>query len=227
MENVLLYWDEVGKRIGETGVDQGVLYPFTSGAYDDGVAWNGLTSVSESPTGAEANASYADNKKYIELYSEEEFAGSVGCFTYPDELKPCIGEVDAHPGVVLSQQTRSMCGLSYRTKVVNDTSGLEYGYKIHLVYGVRFGIASREHTSINESPDLEEFNFDFTATKVDTGHGNPTAHIVIDTTKLSPDALRTQLPLFLKAIYGDATEESTSAPYLPGPDEVVEMFSLE
>lgn len=218
-----LQWDEIGKRIGETGVDQGVLYPFTSGAYAAGVAWSGLTSVSENPTGAEANASYADNKKYIELYSEEEFAGSVGCFTYPDEFKPCIGEVESAPGVVITQQKRSTAGFSYRTKVVNDTDGLEYGYKIHLVYGAKFGVASREHTTINESPELEELGFDFTTTKVDVTNGKPTAHVVIDTTKI-PEGSATKLATFLKAIYGDTTEPETT-PRLPTPDEVVAMFA--
>lgn len=215
-----LVWDEIGERTGETGVDQGVLYPFTSGEYATGVAWSGLTSVSENPTGAEASPFYADNKKYIELYSDEEFAGSIGCFTYPDEFKPCIGELESAPGVVITQQKRGMAGFSYRTKVVNDTDGLEYGYKYHLVYGARFGVASREHTTMNESPELEELGFDFTTTKVNVTNAKPTAHVVIDTTKL-PEGSETKLATFLAAIYGDATTD----PELPTPDEVVAMFA--
>ena len=121
-----LKWDQLGERLAETGVDQGVLYPFATGVYGTGVAWNGLTSVNEAPTGAEPSPFYADNQKYLELMSEEEFAASIGCYTYPDAFKACIGEVELKPGIVISQQSHKMFGFSYRTKIINDTNGVDH-----------------------------------------------------------------------------------------------------
>ena len=223
-----LVWDDIGKKLAETGVKQGVLYPMVSGAYPTGVAWNGLTSLNEAPTGAEASPFYADNQKYLEIMSEEEFAGTVGCYTYPDEFKSCIGEKELYAGVTVGQQRHTAAGLCYRTEIVNDTDGLEYGYKIHLVYNSLFGVAARDHTTVNESPELEEMSFDFSATKVSVAGSKPTAHLVIDSTKV-PVGDAAKLQTLLDILYGkDATTEPVAAaivPSLPLPDAVAAIFS--
>lgn len=221
-----LVWDQLGERIAETGVDQGVLYPFADGAYGDGVAWNGLTSLNEAPTGAEASPFYADNQKYIEIMSEEEFAGSIGCYTYPDEFKACIGEVELAPGVSVGQQTHKLFGLSYRTKIVNDTDGVDYGFKIHLVYNALAGVSSRDHTTMNDSPEIEEISFDFTTTKVPVANSKPVSHLVIDSTKV-PEASVTKLQTLLDTLYGkDAKgEDPATKPKLLLPDEVAAIFA--
>lgn len=223
-----LVWDATGEKFGETGVQWGVLFPFENGAYTAGVAWNGLTSVNESPTGAEATPFYADNKKYIEIASEEEFAGAIGCYMYPDEFKPCIGEKELIAGVTASQQARAICGLAYRTEIASDADGISHGYKIHLVYGVRFGVAEREHTTINDSPELEELSFDFTTTKVPVTGSKPTAHLVVDSTKITA-ADATKFQTFLDTIFGkDGTgepETGAMTPTLLLPDQVVAIFS--
>ena len=222
-----LIWDAVGEKIAESGVKNGVLYPFVTGAYAAGVAWNGLTSVNEAPTGAEANPFYADNQKYIEIMSAEEFAGSIGCYTYPPEFGPCIGEAELVAGINVGQQNHKMFGFCYRTEVLNDTDGIEFGYKIHLVYNALAGVTARDHTSINESPELEEMSFDFTATKVPVTGAKPTAHLVIDTTKI-PEGSAAKLQTLLDALYGkDATTEPVApavAPKLLMPDEVAAIF---
>lgn len=214
-----IVWDQVGERFGETGVDQGVLFPFKNNAYEKGVPWNGLTSVNEAPTGGEPNPFYADNQKYIEIMSEEEFAGTIGCYMYPDEFKAAIGEVELAPGVTVGQQTHEMFGFSYRTKIVNDTNGADYGFKIHLVYNALAGVTARDHTTINESPELEELSFDFTTTKIPVTGGKPTSHLIIDSTKIAENQV-TQLQAFLDILYGT---ESVN-PRLPLPDEIAELF---
>lgn len=223
-----LKWDETGKRIAETGVDQGVLYPFETGAYTTGVPWNGLTSVNEAPTGGEPSPFYADNQKYIELLSEEEFAGTIGCYTYPDEFKPCIGETELVPGVIVGQQSHKMFGFAYRTKIVNDTSGVDYGFKIHLVYNALAGVSARDHTTMNESPELEEISYDITTTKVPVTNGKPTAHLVIDSTKFT-EATSAKLQTILDTLYGkDAVVEPEApaiTPRLLMPDEVVAIMT--
>lgn len=223
-----LLWDDIGERIAETGVKNGVLYPFTANAYATGVAWNGLTSVNEAPTGAEANPFYADNQKYLEIMSEEEFAGTIGCYTYPDEFKPCIGEVELVPGVTIAQQRHTMFGLSYRTEIVNDTNGMDHGFKIHLVYNALAGVSSRDHTTLNESPELEELSFDFTATKVPVTGGKPTAHLIIDSTKI-PEGSAAKLQDLLDTLYGkEATTEPVAPAIVPKllmPDEIAALFA--
>ncbi|MEG2623433.1 MAG: hypothetical protein RSC06_11090, partial [Clostridia bacterium] len=178
-------WDEVGERIAETGVKNGVIYPLALGKYTAGKAWNGLTSVNEAPTGAEANPFFADNRKYLELMSEEEFAGTIGCYCYPAEFEKCIGEDTAATGLTITQQRHHPFGFSYRTEVANDVDGLEHGFKIHLVYNAMAGVSAREHTTINEAPELEEMSFDFTATKEAVAGKKPTAHLIIDSTKFT------------------------------------------
>ena len=222
-----LKWDQIGEKLAETGVDQAVLYPYESGAYASGVAWNGLTSVNEAPTGGESNPFYADNRKYIEIMSEEEFAASIGCYTYPDEFKPCIGEKELVPGITVAQQSRSMFGFSYRTRIVNDTDGIDHGFKIHLVYNAFAGVTARDHTTMNESPELEELSFDVTTTKVDVTDGKPTSHLIIDSTKI-PVGSAAKLQTLLDKLYGkDATTEPVApaiTPTLLMPDEVAAIF---
>lgn len=224
-----LKWDQLGERLAETGVDQGVLYPFVNGAYGDGTAWNGLTSVNEAPTGGEPSAFYADNQKYIEIMSEEEFAGAIGCYTYPDEFKACIGEQELAAGVVIGQQTHTMFGFSYRTKIVNDTNGVDHGFKIHLVYNALAGVSTRDHTTINDSPELEELSFDFTTTKVNVTGGKPTSHLIIDSTKI-PAGMDDKFQTLLDTLYGkDAVEGEEPipaiVPKLLMPDEVAALFN--
>lgn len=214
-----IVWDQLGERFGETGVDQGVLFPFKNNAYEKGVPWNGLTSVNEAPTGGEPNPFYADNQKYIEIMSEEEFAGTIGCYMYPDEFKAAIGEIELAPGVTVGQQTHEMFGFSYRTKIVNDMNGADYGFKIHLVYNALAGVTARDHTTINDSPELEELSFDFTTTKVAVSGGKPTAHLVIDSTKFTAEN-KAKLDNFLNILYGT---ESVN-PRLPLPDEIAGLF---
>lgn len=222
-----LKWDQLGERIAETGVDQGVLYPFVAGAFATGVAWNGLTSVNEAPTGGEPNPFYADNQKYIEITSEEEFAASIGCYTYPDEFKPCIGEIEIKPGMTIGQQSHKMFGFSYRTKMVNDTDGLDYGFKIHLVYNALAGVSSRDHTTINESPELEEISYDITTTKVAVTGGKPTSHLVLDSTKFTTEETKAKLQTIIDTLYGKDAEGEASAitPKLLLPDEIAAILA--
>ena len=229
-----LKWDQVGERIAETGVDQGVLYPFATTTFGDGVPWNGLTSVNEAPTGGEPSPFYADNQKYLELMSEEEFAASIGCYTYPDEFKACVGETEMAPGVTIAQQTHKMFGFSYRTKIINDTNGMDYGFKIHLVYNALAGVTARDHTTMNDSPELEEISYDITTTKVPVTGGKPTSHLVIDSTKFTA-ATQAKLQAIMDALYGKDAVVGTGtagAPQFPAveakllmPDEVMAIIN--
>lgn len=215
-----LLWDQLGERIAEAGVDQGVLYPFATSAFGTGVAWNGLTSVNEAPTGGEPSPFYADNRKYLELMSEEEYAGSIGCFTYPQEFLACLGEVEIAPGMIVAQQTHKMFAFSYRTKIINDTNGLDHGFKIHIVYNALAGVSARDHTTMNESPELEEITFDFTTTKVDVAGGKPTSHLVLDSTKFT-EATMPKLQTIMDSLYGTESAEPT----LLTPDEIAAILN--
>ena len=229
-----LKWDQVGERIAETGVDQGVLYPFDTTTFGEGVPWNGLTSVNEAPTGGEPSPFYADNQKYLELMSEEEFAASIGCYTYPDEFKACVGETEMAPGVTIGQQTHKMFGFSYRTKIINDTNGMDHGFKIHLVYNALAGVTSRDHTTMNDSPELEEISYDITTTKVPVTGGKPTSHLVIDSTKFTV-ATQAKLQAIMDALYGKDAVVGTGTPAAPQfpavkakllmPDEVMAIIN--
>ena len=229
-----LKWDQVGERIAETGVDQGVLYPFETTTFGNGVPWNGLTSVNEAPTGGEPSPFYADNQKYLELMSEEEFAASIGCYTYPDEFKACVGETEMAPGVIIGQQTHKMFGFSYRTKIINDTNGMDHGFKIHLVYNALAGVTARDHTTMNDSPELEEISYDITTTKVPVTGGKPTSHLVIDSTKFTV-ATQAKLQAIMDALYGKDAVVGTGtaeAPQFPAveakllmPDEVMAIIN--
>ena len=211
-------WDDIGKRIYETGVDHGVLYPYgTSEApYGTGVAWNGLTNVSESPSGAEPSPIYADNIKYVNLMSNEEFGATIEAYTYPDEFAECDGSKELAPGVYAGQQARKTFGLSYRTKIGNDVDGEDYGYKLHLIYGALAAPSERSYATINDSPEAITFSWEISTTPVEVTGGKPTACITIDSTKV--DA--TKLAALEKILYGDGA----TGPKLPLPDEVAEML---
>ena len=212
-----LTWDEVGDRLYETGVDHGVLYiPDSAGIYNLGVAWNGLTTVTESPSGAEPNPQYADNIKYLNLISAEEFGGTIEAFTYPEEFGQCDGSALPEPGVVIGQQGRKMFGLSYRTKVGNDVEGTEFGYKLHLIYGAQAAPSEKAYATINDSPEAISFSWEITTSPVPVTDHKPTALIVIDSTVVDPAALASLEAL----LYG-----TTVAAALPLPDAVIDLFS--
>ena len=214
----LLEWDKTGERLFETGVDRGVLYlPDGTGAYNTGVAWNGLVSVSESPSGAESNKQYADNRVYLNLISAEEFSGTIEAFTYPDEFMQCDGTATPSEGVYVGQQPRKSFGFSFRTKVGNDTDGNSHGYKIHLVYGAIASPSQKDYQTVNDSPEPITFSWEFNTTPVNvTGH-EPTALITIDSTKVEEAALESLEAL----LYGAASTE----PSLPLPDDVFALFT--
>ena len=214
-----LTWDEVGEKVYETGVDRGVLYlpdPGT-GAYDDGVAWNGLVSVTESPSGAEPTAQYADNIKYLNLISAEEFGATIEAFTYPDEFAECDGSAEVEPGVLVGQQARRAFGLAYRSRVGNDLEGSAFGYKLHLLYGCQAAPSEKAYTTINDSPEAITFSWEVSTTPVPVTGYTPTALLVIDSTKVSPAALA----LLEDELFGDAGGDAR----LPMPDEVIGFFA--
>lgn len=215
-----LDWDKVGERVFETGVDRGVLYiPNGSGIYSSGVAWNGLTSVTESPSGAESNPQYADNIKYLNLISAEEFGATIEAFTYPVEFAQFDGSVVISDGVSLGQQARRTFGLSYRTRVGNDVDGTDLGYKLHLVYGCQAAPSERAYATVNDSPEALTFSWEITTTPVAVTGYKPTALVTIDSTKVSASALTT----LENALWGPATGTGTAR--LPLPDEIITMFS--
>lgn len=221
-----LKWDQTGERFYETGVDHGVLYPYntTTSAYDDGVAWNGLTSISESPSGAESNAQYADNIKYLDLLSAEEFAATLECFTYPDEWELCDGSVSPVAGLNIHQQARKTFGLSYRTKIGNDVND-DLGYKLHLVYGCKATPSEKAYNTVNDSPEALQFSYSISTTPVNVTGYKATSIITIDSTKFTTTEAAARLSELEEILYGkDATTDpvaSAVAPRLPLPDEVI------
>lgn len=225
-------WDKTGERVYETGVDHGVLYlPNNSGVYDKGYAWNGLVSVSESPSGAEASAQYADNIKYLNLVSAEEFGATLEAFTYPDEFGVCDGSAAPEAGVYLGQQGRRAFGLSYRTLLGNDILGTNFGYKIHLIYGALAAPSEKGYTTVNDSPEAITFSWEVSTTPVNVGQlegveYKPTSSLTIDSTRVNPVAL-TQLEVILygkNAVTG-GTPAPAVAPRLPLPAEVITIFA--
>lgn len=218
-----LTWDQVGERVYETGVDRGVLYlPDTGGNYVEGHAWNGLTTVTESPSGAESNPQYADNIKYLNLVSAEEFGATIEAFTYPVEFEQFDGSLAPEPGVYVGQQTRKTFGLSYRSLVGNDVDGTDAGYKLHLIYGALAAPSERARATVNDSPEPITFSWELTTTPVAVGTigavtYKPTAHLTVDSTVVAPADLAT-----LEAqLYGSASTEPT----LPLPADVIAMFA--
>ena len=212
-----IVWDKLEERTYETGVDHGVLYkPSTEGVYTGGVPWNGLTSISEKPSGAEANPVYADNIKYLNLISAEEFAATIEAITYPDEFAECDGSAEIVPGVYIGQQNRKPFGLSYRTKLGNAAAGQDFAYKIHLIYGGQAAPTQKDYNTINESPETATLSWELSTTPVEVEGFKPTASLVVESHKVSASGLAA-----LEAIlYGSETEEAR----LPLPDEVMTLI---
>ncbi len=218
-----LTWDATGSRFYETGLKMGVLYPYDSekNKYGPGVAWNGLSSVSESPTGAEANAIYADDIKYLNLYSTEEFGATVEAYTYPDEWAECDGSAALAEGVMLGQQKRKLFGICYRTVLGNDTEADEYGYKLHLIYGCKASPSERQYQTINDSPEAITFSWELSTTPVSAGDGyKAVSSITIDSTKTD----KAKLAALEAKLYG-SDEEGSAEPYLPLPQEIATIFA--
>lgn len=214
-------WDNTGERYYETGVKMGVLYPIqTGGVYTKGVAWNGLTAVTESPSGAEATALYADDIKYLNLMSNEEFGATIEAYTYPDEFAECDGSAALSTGVMIGQQKRKTFGLCYRTTLGNDVDGSDYGYKLHLIYGCLAAPSEKAYATINDSPEAITFSWDVSTTPVSVSGFKPTSQITIDSTKVD----ETKLKSLEDILYGKDGDPSAE-PKLPLPDEVAAIFS--
>lgn len=212
-----LTWDALGERFYETGVDHGVLYLMDeTGVYANGYAWNGLTAVTESPSGAEATPQYADNIKYLNLVSAEEFSATIEAFTYPDKFGECDGSAAPADGVLLGQQKRRMFGLSYRTRVGNDVDGTDLGYKIHLIYGAQAAPTEKAYSTVNDSPEPITFSWEITTTPMEVTGYKPTSVITVDSTKVDADALAELEEL----LYGAAAVTAG----LPTPNEVLALF---
>ena len=213
-----LVWDKIGESLYETGVKKGVLYPQAAGGtYPNGVAWNGLTNITESPSGAEATALYADDIKYLNLVSAEELGGTIEAYTYPDEFAECDGSAALTEGVFIGQQDRKTFGLCYRTTLGNDVDSNGHGYKLHLIYGALAAPSEKAYATINDSPEAITFSWEFKTTPVNvTGH-KPTASLTIDSTKVS----ETKMAALEKVLYGDGDTEAR----LPLPDEVIQILT--
>lgn len=213
-----LVWDDTGNRRFETGVSKGVLFPLnqSTGVYDTGVPWNGLTQVAEKPDGATPNPQYADNIKYLDLLSAEIFGGTIEAYTYPDEFGPCDGTFSPSPGVVVGQQSRQKFGLCYRTEVGNDVNS-DLGYKLHIVYGCQASPSEKDFSTINDSPDAVTFSWDFTTTAVPVTGQKPTSLLVIDSTQVNAD----DLSALEQLLYGTAGVDAA----LPDPDTILALFA--
>lgn len=212
-----LTWDQAGGRLYETGVSNGVLYlpDETTGAYDEGYAWNGITAVTESPSGAEASPQYADNIKYLNLTSAEEFGATLEAFTWPVEFDQCDGSVSVVPGVTIGQQNRRPFGLSYMTKLGNDIVGDRYGKKLHLIYGAQAAPTEKAYATVNDSPEATTFSWELTTTAVEVPGFNPTALITLNSTLLTKAAWDELLAI----LHGTETNE----PRMPLPGEIFEL----
>lgn len=210
-----LVWDQTGERLYETGVDRGVVYPQVGGAYPEGAAWNGLTNVTLSPSGAEATPLYANNYKYLNLMSVEELGGTIEAFMYPDEFAECDGSASLATGVRIGQQTRKPFGFCFRTLIGNDTEGTAHGYKLHLIYGALASPSESANATVNDSPEAKTMSWEFSTTPVEVAGFQPTASIEIDSTKVSESGLAA----LEAALYGDGDK----AAYLPLPAEVITL----
>ena len=213
-------WDKTGERLYETGVKNGVLYVQEGGAYPQGVAWNGLTAVTESPSGAEATPLYADDIKYLNLLSAEEFGATIEAYTYPDEFAECDGSAALADGVMIGQQPRKAFGLCYRTTIGNDTNGNDYGYKLHIIYGALAAPSEKAYATINDSPEAITFSWEVTTTPVNVTGAKPTAYITIDSTKADP----AKLAALEDILYGKNGEPGNE-PRLPLPDEIKTLMT--
>lgn len=211
-----LVWDKTGEKFYETGVRNGVLYVMSvDGTYPAGVVWNGLTAVTENPSGAEATPIYADDSKYLNLMSAEEFGATIEAYTYPDEFAECDGSAEVATGVMIGQQGRKVFGLAYKTSLGNDIEGTDYGYKIHLIYGAQASPSEKGYQTINDSPEAIAFSWEVATTPVPVTGFKPTASLVIDSTKVEA----TKLADLEKLLFGDT---ATSAK-LPLPDEIITL----
>ena len=228
-----LLWDQTGEKFYETGVNQGVLYVYDSAAadptkaYGPGVAWNGLSSVSESPSGAEANKIYADNINYLNLYSAEEFGATIEAYTYPDEFKICDGTAEIVNGAFIGQQTRKTFGFCFKTIIGNDVDGDGKGYKLHLIYGCKASPSEAQYQTVNDSPEAIAFSWEITTTPINIGKiggkdYNPSSRIVIDSTKFTTEAQKAALAALEDKLFGTADTD----PYLPLPAEVVTTLTV-
>ena len=216
---VAITWDKTGERTYETGVDHGVLYITNqAGEYSKGVAWNGLTAVTESPSGAEPTPLYADNMKYLNLISAEEFGATIEAFTYPEEFALCDGTAEPAPGILVGQQDRKTFGMAYRTLLGNDIAGNGYGYKLHLIYGALAAPSEKAYATVNDSPEAITFSWEVSTTAVEVPGFKPSAQLTIDSTKVDP----IQLALLEGILYG--TDTLTAR--LPLPTEIIEMFDV-
>lgn len=215
-----LVWDKAGERLYETGTKYGVVYPISdAGEYDTGFAWNGLTAVTESPSGAEATPLYADDIKYLNLLSAEEFAATIEAYTYPPEFEECDGSKEITPGVTIGQQKRKIFGLCYRTTLGNDTKGADYGYKLHIIYGCQAAPSEKAYTTVNDSPEAVTFSWEVSTTpvNVDAEGCTPTASLVINSTAVESSKLQALEDI----LYGKDEQE----PRLPLPDEIANIIS--
>ena len=227
-----LKWDQTGERLYETGVKKGVLFVMKEdGSYDKGVAWNGLTGVTESPSGAEATALYANDEKYLELRSNEEFGATIEAYTYPDEFAECDGSAEPVTGMKLTQQTRKKFALCYRTTIGNDAKGNDYGYKLHIIYGCTAAPSEKEYATINDSPEAITFSWEVSTTPVAIGDVNgksykPTAHIEIDSTKFTEATAKAKLASLEDKLYGtDGGSGSGTESELLLPNAIITMLS--
>lgn len=212
-----LVWDQIGERLYETGVEQAAIYPMTSnGTYGAGEAWNGLTAVTESPSGAESTALYANNKKYGELTSAEDFGGTIEAYMYPDGFAECNGEKELVAGVKIGQQTRKAFGLVYKTFIGNDVEGTKHGYKLHFVYNAKAKPSEKANNTINDSPEAGTMSWEFTTTPVSVEGFDPAAHIVVDSTKVDAAKLKT----LEEMVYGTESAEAK----MPMPNEIADTL---
>ena len=220
-----IVWDKTGDHFYETGVKNCVLYIPTEGVYSKGVAWNGITAITESPSGAEATALYADDIKYLNLYSVEEFGATIEAYTYPDEFAECDGSAELVAGVKIGQQARKPFGLCYRTTIGNDTDGNDHGYKLHIIYGAMASPSEKSYNTINDSPEAVTFSWELTTTPVNVAGAKPTASITIDSTKVD----KQKLAALEEVLYGkDGTggdHTGAAEPRLPLPDEIKTIMS--
>ena len=215
-----LVWDKTGERLYETGVKQCALYPQVSGAYPKGVAWNGITAITESPSGAEATPLYADDIKYLNLISTEELGATIEAYTYPEEFEACDGSAEIAKGVTIGQQKRQPFGLCYKTVIGNDVDSNEHGYKLHLIYGALAAPSEKAYATINDSPEAITMSWELSTTPVNVTGGKPTASITIDSTKANP----TKLAALEDILYGkDGEPESVAR--LPLPDEIKSLMA--
>lgn len=211
-----LVWDQIGEKYYETGVDRGVLFPMANGTYGTGEAWNGLMSVDEQPSGAEPTPLYANNRKYLELMSAEEFGMTIGAYTFPKGFNACLGIKELAPGVYVNQQVRTPFGMTYRTLIGNDTEKNAHGYKIHIVYGATAKPSEKSNKTVNESPEAAEMSWECSTTAVDIPGCEPAAHIVIDSTAITKD----KLAAIETILYGS----DTAASRLPLPNELATLM---